>query len=323
MDTGYMNITMKEMARKLKEYPAYQIYYHKSPDGDAVTSAYALALALKSLGIPCEPVCCDPIPPAYRYLTDPHVFEPLEGCTAIAVDSANAKRLGKNSHVKITLCIDHHENTMEAEFRYVDPERSSCAELIYELIQEMGVPMTKVLADLLYVGLVTDTRCFRTYSTNVRSLEAAAAMARDGADIVGIARRHELEKDARKIEIEKTIMNHFHYSCAEKVLGTWFSWEDMQRIGVDETELGGLALIVDQISGLDIGILIREKSPGHCSVSVRSYRKDINAVEICSEYGGGGHADRAGFELEGDPAAVLSTAEEAAARYLSAQHTVI
>ena len=52
-------------------------------------------------------------------------------------------------------------------------------------------------------------------------------------------------------------------------------------------------------------------------------RKDINAVEICSEYGGGGHADRAGFELEGDPAAVLSTAEEAAARYLSAQHTVI
>ena len=205
---------------------------------------------------------------------------------------------------------------MDAEFKYVDPDRSSCVELIYELIRELGVPMTAVLADLLYTGLITDTRCFRTYSTNARSLEAAAALARGGADIVGIARKHELEKDAKRIEIEKTIMNYFQYACGRKILGTYFSYEDMQRIDVDETELGGLALIVDQISELEIGILIREKQPNHCTVSVRSYRKEINAAEICSKYGGGGHADRAGFELEGDPAEVLLAAEKTSMQYL-------
>ena len=37
---------------------------------------------------------------------------------------------------------------------------------------------------------------------------------------------------------KKEIMNLFHFSFDETILETYFSYEDMQRIGVDETELG-------------------------------------------------------------------------------------
>ena len=46
------NITIRELAAMLLSHPAYT----KSPDGDAIASAYALTLALRGNGIPCEPV---------------------------------------------------------------------------------------------------------------------------------------------------------------------------------------------------------------------------------------------------------------------------
>ena len=90
-----MDLSLQAMAAKLREYPSYRIYFHKSPDGDAVMSAYALALALQTIGIPCEPVCSDPIPETYQDIVAEIPFKHLDTFTAIAVDSADAKRLGK------------------------------------------------------------------------------------------------------------------------------------------------------------------------------------------------------------------------------------
>ena len=310
-----MDISLHEMAEKLRAYPAYRIFFHKSPDGDAVMSAWALALALQGIGIPCEPLCCDPVPENYRDVTDQLPFAPQPEAPAIAVDTASAKRLGSYADEHITLCIDHHENQMEADFRYVVPEASSCAELIYRLIREMGITVTRQLANLLYTGLVTDTQCFRTYSTNAASLEAAAALAREGADIVRIARRFALEKTPERIAIEQILLNSFHYTCGGRVLGCMFTHDDMLRAGADDARLEGLNLVVDQVRGPEIGIVVRETRPMHCRVSVRTYT-GLNAAAICGRFGGGGHADRAGAEIGDSPAAVLRLVEEAAADYL-------
>ncbi len=310
-----MDLSLQEMAEKLRAYPAYRIYFHKTPDGDAVMSAYALALALRSIGIPCEPLCCDPVPDNYRDLTEQLSFAPQPGAPAIAVDTASAKRLGSYADEHITLCIDHHENQMEADFRYVVPEASSCAELIYRLIRAMGLTVTQQLADLLYTGLVTDTQCFRTYSTNAASLEAAATLARDGADIVRIARRHALEKTPERIAVEQILMNSFHYTCGGRVLGCMFTHDDMRRLGTEDARMEGLNLVVDQVRGPEIGIVVRETHPMHCRVSVRTYT-GLNAAAICGRFGGGGHADRAGAEIDAGPAAALRLFEEAAAAYL-------
>ncbi len=310
-----MEITLQEMAQKLREYPAYRIYYHKSPDGDAVMSAYALALALQGLGIPCEPICCDPLPEAYQWLVKDCSFPTLSSYTAIAVDSGSNKRLGAYSREPITLCIDHHENSMEAEFKYVIPKASSCSELIHSLLCEMKIPVTKKLADLLYTGLITDTQCFRTYSTNQGSLETAVALARAGADIVKLARRYALEKSPERLAIESILMSSFHYSCNNRILGCMFTCEDLLRINVDDSRLEGLNLVVDQVRGLDIGIVVRETRPGHCRVSVRTYT-GLNAAEICRAFEGGGHDDRAGCEIESTPAEALRMVEERAASFL-------
>lgn len=311
-----MNITLQEMAGKMREYNTYRIYYHKSPDGDAVMSAYALAAALQSIGKVCEPVCSDPVPEEYLDMIADFQFSPVQNYTAIAVDSADKKRLGIYAEEKITLCVDHHENRMEADYKYVVPEASSCCELVYRLILEMGISVTPKLAELLYTGLVTDTQCFRTYSTNTASLETAAALAGYGVNIVAIARRFTLEKTPERIAIERILLDSFRYTCDDRILGCMVSHDDLVRIGAVDSRLEGLNLIVDQVRGPEIGIVVRETQPGHCRISVRTYT-GLNAAEICASFGGGGHADRAGGEIEASPAEAMKRVEIAAAAYIN------
>ena len=325
-----MDVSLQIMAQKLKEHSAYKIYYHEKPDGDAVMSAYALAVALQSIGISCEPLCCDGIPDAYKEEISTLSYQPLKAdpveYTNIAVDTAKNKRLGKYKDEEITFCIDHHEHTdkddnddgMKAKYKWVVPEASSCAELIYKLILEMGIKVNPEIASLLYIGLITDTLCFRTFATNKESLETAALLAGRGADIVRIARQYALEKTPERVAVEQVLIDSFHFTCNGKVLSAMITYEDLHNMGVEDTRLEGLNIVVDQIKGPEIGIVVRETSKGNCRVSVRTY-KGINAVDICREFGGGGHPDRAGFETDEKPEVIIRQVEETAERYLKSK----
>ena len=314
-----MNVDLKTMASQLKTIKQARIYFHKKPDGDAVGAAYGLALGLQAAGAVCEVLCSDPVPATYRFMADRVPVQRLEQATVIAVDTATPGRLGKYKEERIDLCIDHHENnTIEALFKYVEENASSCSEIIFKLLREMGVEITAEIASLLYTGLVTDTSSFRTLSTNAASLQAAAELAACGAPVAEIARLHCLYKTRQRLEIERVLANSFQYVCAGHILGCYFSHADMTRIGTDDSQLEGLNIIVEQVEGVEIGIVVRETIPGHCRISVRTCPK-YNAAEICAVFGGGGHANAAGCELDGMPADVLKQVEEVCARYYKSE----
>lgn len=189
-----MEITRAEMAEKLKHIRQARIYFHKKPDGDAVGAAYGLALGLQAHGIPCELRCSDPVPAAYRWMTDQVPTCALEQPTEIAVDTAAPGRLGRYKDQPIDLCIDHHEgNTIQAAYKYVVPEASSCSELVFWLLRDMGTVITPEIASLLYTGLVTDTSAFRSRSTNAASLKAAAELASCGAPVARLPAVHPVQ----------------------------------------------------------------------------------------------------------------------------------
>ena len=312
-----MEITRAEMAEKLKHIRQARIYFHKKPDGDAVGAAYGLALGLQAHGIPCELRCSDPVPAAYRWMTDQVPTCALEQPTEIAVDTAAPGRLGRYKDQPMDLCIDHHEgNTIQAAYKYVVPEASSCSELIFWLLRDMGTVITPEIASLLYTGLVTDTSSFRSRSTNAASLKAAAELAACGAPVAHLARQYTLYKTPQRMEIERVLTNSFHYTCGGRILGCFFSYPDMVRIHTNDSELEGLNVIVEQVEGVEIGIVVRETAPNHCRVSVRTGGA-YDAAAICAYLGGGGHAHAAGCELEGKPADVLTRVEAVCAQQIT------
>lgn len=310
-----MEMTLQEMARALKALPAAKIYFHKKPDGDAVGSACGLALGLTSLGIPCELLCTDPVPESYTQAVAAVPVQSRADAVGITVDCSTQARLGRYSDREIALCIDHHgDNTVNAPAKFVRPEASSCCELVFALLQEMGVNITEQMADFLYTGLYTDTSGFRAVSTNADSLAAAAALAAKGAHVVEIGRKFGLKKSRARMEMEALMTANFHYLLDGRILSTYYNYPDRQRIGTTNADMETINLLVEQVEGVEIGIVVREGTQGHCRVSVRT-EGNLNAAELCARFGGGGHDNSAGCEVDGTPAQVVPLLEQAALAY--------
>ena len=143
----------KKILEKIKEYNRIIIFRHFRPDGDAVGSAYALCRALRALGKKTDCACCDPLPSRYSYMTEGmentnHNYEHI-----LTVDVADPKLLGglrKEYGDRIELAIDHHASNVEyAKLSLVRPEAAAACEVIYDVINNLGVDIDKKIAECL------------------------------------------------------------------------------------------------------------------------------------------------------------------------------
>lgn len=311
-----MDISIKEMAQKLKEYDNYCVVYHIRPDGDCVCSAFALALALQSIGKKCTVKGQDDTPRIHRYMTDKIRLDEVNYPVYIAIDSASRQRVGTYSDKNFTFCIDHHHNTFdEVDYRYVETDCGACSEIIYKIIKEMGVTVTKEIASLLYTAIVTDTLCFRTTDTRAQTFEIAADLAKAGADIYHIGRINTFVKTAGRMKIENILRESFHFTCDDKVVTGVIMLKDLETAGVLDSDIEGINSLVEQIEGVCIGITIRELPDGRMRCSMRS-SGDYSVDEICRIHGGGGHFHAACCELDMSASEARAVIEKTCRDYL-------
>lgn len=311
-----MDISIEKMAEKLREYQEFRIVYHIRPDGDCIGSSFALALALKSIGAKCEVVGRDEVPHVHRFMTDRVTSDELVSPVYIAVDSSSPDRTGSYQNEHFTFCIDHHrDNSIAADYKYVEPDCGACSEIILKLIQAMGIPVSRDIADLLYTALVTDTMCFRTADTSIQSFETAAELARCGADIYNIGRRNMFVKSPQRLKIEKILSDSFHFTCGNQILTGIITLDDLKTADILDSELEGINSMVEQIEGVRIGVTIRELPNGRTRCSMRT-NGNIAANEICAVHGGGGHFHAACCELDTNPIAAREIMEETCKSFL-------
>ena len=292
------SISLEEMAVLLKKMDNYRIIYHIRPDGDCIGSAYALALSLQSIGKKCKVTGEYPVPDAHISMTSKILSDDIDGPVNIAIDSGSPDRLGIFQNEHYTFCIDHHlDNSVIADYKYIEVDAGACSEIILKLIKLMGVTVTKDIADLLYMALVTDTMCFRTYDTTQQSFLTAAELAGYGADIAGIGRRNMFIKSKRRIALEELLKKSLHFSCDDQILTGIITLNDLKTADIKDSELEGINSFVDQVEGVKIGVTIRELPDGNTRCSMRT-SGSISANEICQFFGGGGHYHAAACILE-------------------------
>ncbi|MBQ7991061.1 MAG: DHH family phosphoesterase [Oscillospiraceae bacterium] len=303
-----------KIADILMDGEEFNVIYHINPDGDAVGSAYALALALRLAGKKANAVCSFPVPQAYRYLTDQVDVMHLNDPEYICVDTSTRDRLGEYGSHRILCAIDHHENnTTQARHLFCDPSASCCAQLVYEVIQELGVPVSRLMAEFLMTGLVTDTSCFRSNSTDKDSMRYAYIFASCGADIKDITRRHYLLKSDKRQAIELRLRESKVRSADGLTAVYTLANSVYEELGITDDDTEGINDVCEENTGTVMGIVIREKVRGRCRISVRCTGR-YNADEFCASFGGGGHHNAAGATIEGSAEEVrkllMSAAED-------------
>lgn len=298
-----MKVNLQEACEFLKSNDDYLILMHANPDGDTLGCGYALCGALQRIGKRAKAVCPEEIPHKFDYLFAAAEIQEFEPKTIVCVDVADTKLLGDMRELgsKAELCLDHHEtNTGYAKRVLVEPDYAAACELIYEVINELGVPFDKELANCIYTGAATDTGCFKFSNTTPQTHLIAAEMMKFGADFAMINYVNFDLKTQGRIKLEQEVLNNIKYFEGGRVALVTVTRALLDSIkDIDSDDIGALANIPRQIEGVDVGICIKEKKPGVFKASMRTSSL-VNAAEVCAGLGGGGHARAAGCSFEGE-----------------------
>ena len=302
MDKKCKEINLKQLCRYLKKHNNYVILTHISPDGDTLGSAFALALALKSIGKNAFVVSNDNIPQKFDYFVKPANLKSFDYETIIAVDVADAKLLGslyEKYEDKVELTIDHHiSNTRYAKHLYLDVKASATAECVFELIKKLKVKMTPLIATCLYTGIATDTGCFKYSNVTPKTHLIAAELCKNGIDAAEINRRMFDTKSRNQVELEKMVLETAEFHFNDRCMLLTVTSEMQKKSGCEQSELEGVAVISRTVEGVKVGVSVKQTEPDLYKISVRTY-EPFDASRICAELGGGGHKAAGGCSVNG------------------------
>lgn len=298
-----MKIDFNEAAGLLKNCENAYILIHQSPDGDCTGSGIALYHILKYMGKKAKVICSDEIPARYDFLTESYIDEEFEPEFIIASDVADINLLGDYKDLygsAVNLCIDHHiSNTDYAEKTLVCPDASAACEVVFELIKLLGIPLTEDITKCIYTGIATDTGCFKYENTTARCHEIVAELKRTYDVGYAHINREMFEVKSRgRIKIEMAVTDIMEYYLDGRCTMICVTTDILDRWGVDESELEGIAGIPLQIEGVEVGVTIKQRDETNFKISMRSANK-VNVSNICASLGGGGHIKAAGCLLSG------------------------
>lgn len=311
-------IDLKTTAARLLEAGAVRILAHSHPDGDTLGSAYGLAHALQALGKQVCVECEDPVPAMFAYMQEGLAQTALPQnalvvCVDVADDCLLGKPLQQRYQGKIGLNIDHHtSNILYAEENLVE-SAAACAEIVSDLIDEMGVEMTARMAACLYAGISTDTGCFRYGNTTARSHRCAARYMDLGVRTEPLDRAFFETETKTYLALERMAFDSLRFFCGGRVALAAVT-QDMFRVsGSNDEEYIKIVARMRQIEGVLAGVSIREKKDGSYKISLRTH-EPVNAASIAAKMGGGGHLRAAGcsskLPLEETIAAVVGYIEQ-------------
>ena len=295
--------TVKEAAKWLLERDHFLILTHRRPDGDAVGSAIALCLGLRSIGKDAWIWANPQFTPRYEArLAGLTRQDAAENAVIVAVDLASEGLLpfgGEQFAGKTRLCLDHHpSNTGYAAETLVQAECGGCGELIWDVLEELGAKLDRAVAEAVYIAISTDTGCFRFNNTTARTFRTAAKCVDHGAEIGPINREHFEIKTKGRLRLEARIMDTIEFFADGKVAIACLPQAWVEELNVTEDDLDSISGFPRTIDGVSVSVMIRNSEPGKAKLSVRT-APGYNASAYCQKLGGGGHAAAAGCAVPG------------------------
>jgi phosphoesterase RecJ-like protein len=312
MSSPQTTTELEQAAEAIRSHERFLLATHENPDGDALGSILALKMALDSLGKYARMYLfgTTPLPAEYAFMDlgelERTLPEDASERVLLALDCANESRLGRNpgllENAPLVVDIDHHhDNTRYGQINVIVPDASSTAEIVRDLLRELGVGLTPEIAEALYVALVTDTGRFQYSNTTPKALRLAAELVETGVDLHRIFQAvYEAVPFAKLKLLARALESARVFEDGRLVIAV-LRRQDFADAGAEEPYAEGIIDSIRAVDGTDMAVLIREPptpdGPKH-RVSLRSRSDELDVSVIARKSGGGGHKQAAGFSSE-------------------------
>jgi phosphoesterase RecJ-like protein len=200
----------------------------------------------------------------------------------------------------------------------VVPEASCTAEIVWDLMRELGVEPTVSIAEALYVGLVTDTGRFMYENTGRRAHLMAAELIEAGVDVHEMYRRLYEGIPYGKLELLARALAKVERYDDGRMTITHLTVDDYAETGAAENYSEGVVDHLRSVEGTAVAALVRDLlgdgQEGRRKVSLRATDERVDVSAIARTQGGGGHRQAAGFgtDMEWAPLVEFLRAQVAA-----------
>ena len=293
---------MEKIRSLIESADSVVIMAHKCPDGDAIGSALALYNALLGMYKKVD-IIIEDVPRIFNFLPNIDKIKENADCEeydlAIVVDCATFERVGQfENHyfenAKFTLNIDHHiSNTKYANYNYISENSPACCEYLIEIFDNIGIEITKEIAECLMVGLLTDTGGFQYSNVSEKTYNFASRVS-NLIDIPKVYKRVLSTKTKPQFELTKIAMSRIELLESDKIAFSYLTLEDFEKSKASFGDHEGIVNFGRNIEGVEVSIFVREIENGY-RVSLRG-NGAVNVNEVALLFNGGGHRDSAGFD---------------------------
>ena len=295
-----MKLTRNEAARVLRDHNRFLILTHRRPDGDPLGSAAALCRGLRLLGKSAWVLRNPEVTPRFSFLLEGLTVDAVpEDAFIVSTDVASPGMLPAqwaNLNGKIRLRIDHHaSSTSFTQMELVEPDSASCAEIVWELLRLLQCPGDTPVFNALYVGISTDTGCFRFSNTSEHTFLAAAACVRAGVNTYRLNQELFETNTLERLKIQAWIVEHMLLLHGGTMAVCAIPRAVEVSVGVTEDDMDNISNFPRTVAGVKVAATLRETRDGDTKLSVRVPGYDATLVTV--RFGGGGHKGAAGASI--------------------------
>lgn len=292
---------MNAIMAEIKKYSRIIIHRHQRPDPDAIGSQVGLARILKDSFPYKEIYVVGKEIPGLSWIgkMDKVNGDDYQDALVIVTDTANAPRIDDrrfNNGDKL-IKIDHHPNDEPfGDIMWVEPEASSCSEMIYAFYQHFAteLKMPTEAADALYAGIVGDTGRFLYPATTAKTMLVAGALMASGAHASDISQReNQISPAVARLSAYVYENLTITQSGAAYVVLTD---NVLKRFGLMEAGTSAVVSLPGRITDVHAWAIFVQQEDGHFRVRLRSKGPAIN--ELAKKHDGGGHALASGAKAK-------------------------
>ncbi len=300
--------SLGKISAVLSEGKRFLLMTHKDPDGDGIGSMLALGKSLSDAGKEVSILAQNPIPPPLNLLKGADKIVNIldvdgDFDAAVALDCAERSRLGElENHLRnyrLVINIDHHEtNEPFGDLNLIEPESSSTGELVFRLLEYAGLPIGADVAGNIFAAIQTDTGSFRYSNTTAEALRIAAALMELGANPWEISKQIMDTYSLPRLKLLEMALSTIEFHHDESIGIMVLSEEMFGKAGAQQSDSERFVDYPRFVSGVELGVLIRETGENECKFSLRS-NTSLDVARLASRFGGGGHVRAAGFRFQG------------------------
>lgn len=323
-------VDVVEAAALIAAADSILIACHVNPDGDALGSALALALALEAQGRSVVAVSFGTsdgagVPDSLDFLPGQHLLRDPASLAApdllVTMDTGSADRLGPLQPLLKTatssLVVDHHaSNTKFGSHLLLDVTAASTTVIVARLIDALGLTITRDVATCLYVGLVTDTGQFQYRATTASVHTLAARLLTAGVEPEPIGRKIFGTAPFAAVKLQGVALQRAVLEPG--LVWTWVTAAEREALGVALAQVESIIDALRVSDEAEVAVVLKGiEIPGATEptwmVSTRS-RGAVDVSSACVSLGGGGHRFAAGVTLTGEIDAVMAQVRDALAQ---------